>query len=85
MRSGISRPTVYKYIESKPWLLGQMVSAITDVLGLVPSASHRDGGSLTVTFPRGLARALAALAFAHGWELLETDSPSDARLRPARP
>lgn len=28
--AGISRPTVYKYIESKPWLLGQMVSAITD-------------------------------------------------------
>lgn len=63
----------------------ELAAAITDVLGLVPSASHRDGGSLTVTFPRGLARALAALAFAHGWELLETDSPSDARLRPARP
>ena len=28
--AGISRPTVYKYIESKPWLLEQMVAAITD-------------------------------------------------------
>ena len=63
----------------------ELAASITDVLGLVPSVSHRDGGSLTVTHPRGLARALAALAFAHGWEVLPTDSVSDARLRPARP
>lgn len=63
----------------------ELAAAITDVLGLVPSRSDRGGGTLTVTFPRGLARALGALAFAHGWEVLETDSSSDAWLRPARP
>ncbi|WP_395656126.1 coenzyme F420-0:L-glutamate ligase [Nocardioides sp.] len=63
----------------------ELAAVITEVLGLVPSVSTREGGSLTVTFPRGLSRPLAALAFAHGWEVLETDSPSDARLRPARP
>ncbi|WFG45924.1 TetR/AcrR family transcriptional regulator [Pseudonocardia alni] len=30
---GISRPTVYKYIESKPWLLDQMVALVTVELG----------------------------------------------------
>ena len=30
--AGISRPTVYKYIESKPWLLEQMVAAVTEEL-----------------------------------------------------
>lgn len=30
---GISRPSIYKYIESKPWLLDQMVTMITDELG----------------------------------------------------
>jgi coenzyme F420-0:L-glutamate ligase/coenzyme F420-1:gamma-L-glutamate ligase len=36
-----------------------------------------------VTHPRALARAVAALAFAHGWEVISTDTPSDVRLRPA--
>ena len=63
----------------------ELAAAITAVLGLVPSHSVKEGGSLVVTRPRGLARALNALAFAHGWEVLSTDSPSDARLRPARP
>ncbi len=30
--AGISRPTVYKYIESKPWLLDRMVDAVTQEL-----------------------------------------------------
>lgn len=63
----------------------ELVAVIRDVLGLVASHSSRDGGSLTVTFPKGLARPLQALAFAHGWEVAATDSPSDARLRPVRP
>lgn len=33
LEAGISRPTVYKYIESKPWLLDQMVALVTDELG----------------------------------------------------
>lgn len=68
-----------------PASTGEMSAAITQVLGLVASHSAKDGGSLVVTHPRGLSRALKALAFAHGWEVLATDSPSDARLRPARP
>ncbi len=63
----------------------ELAAVIRDVLGLVASPSAQDGGSLLVTFPRGLARPLGALAFAHGWEVLSTDSPSDARLRPVRP
>jgi coenzyme F420-0:L-glutamate ligase/coenzyme F420-1:gamma-L-glutamate ligase len=63
----------------------ELAAAIREVLGLVPSHPARDGGTLLVTFPRGLARSLRALAFAHGWEVLPTDSPSDARLRPVRP
>lgn len=63
----------------------ELTAAITEVLGLVASHSVKDGGSLVVTHPRGMRRALNALAFAHGWEVLATDSPSDARLRPARP
>ncbi|MGB0101783.1 MAG: coenzyme F420-0:L-glutamate ligase [Nocardioides sp.] len=68
-----------------PAAAGELADAITQVLGLVPSHSARDGGTLLVTYPRGLARALRALAFAHGWDVLDTDSPSDARLRPGRP
>ena len=63
----------------------ELAAVIARVLGLVPSHSVKDGGSLVVTRPRGLSRALDALAFAHGWEVVATDSPSDARLRPARP
>ena len=63
----------------------ELMVVIREVLGLVASHSARDGGSLLVTFPRGLTRPLHALAFAHGWEVLPTDSPSDARLRPVRP
>ncbi|WP_395693807.1 coenzyme F420-0:L-glutamate ligase [Nocardioides sp.] len=68
-----------------PAAADELRAVITDVLGLIPTPTGRDGGMLTVTFPRGLARALSALAFAHGWEVLATDSPSDVRLRPARP
>ncbi|GAB2444690.1 hypothetical protein GCM10027062_26040 [Nocardioides hungaricus] len=63
----------------------ELAAAIARVLGLVASHSVKEGGSLVVTHPRGMSRALGALAFAHGWEVLPTDSPSDARLRPARP
>jgi coenzyme F420-0:L-glutamate ligase len=63
----------------------EFAAAISDVLGLVPSHSTGDGGTLLVTVPKGLARPLGALAFAHGWELVQSDSPSDARLRPVRP
>lgn len=63
----------------------ELAAAITETLGLVPSSSGAAGDSLTVTVPRGLARSLAALAFAHGWQMSSTDSPGDARLRPARP
>jgi AcrR family transcriptional regulator len=33
LEAGISRPTVYKYIESKAWLLDQMVALVTEELG----------------------------------------------------
>ncbi len=31
--AGVSRPTIYKYIDSKPWLLDQMVALVTEELG----------------------------------------------------
>ncbi len=34
LEAGISRPTIYKYIESKPWLLDQMVAMVTEELGI---------------------------------------------------
>jgi coenzyme F420-0:L-glutamate ligase/coenzyme F420-1:gamma-L-glutamate ligase len=68
-----------------PAAADELAAAIRDALGLMASHSEGDGGSLLVTVPRGLARALGALAFAHGWEVVATDSPSDARLRPVRP
>lgn len=33
LEAGISRPTIYKYIESKAWLLDQMVAHVTEELG----------------------------------------------------
>lgn len=33
LEAGISRPTIYQYIENKPWLLAQMVRLITEELG----------------------------------------------------
>lgn len=62
-----------------------LAEAITTALGLVASRSGPGGGELVLTLPRGLSRPLAALAFAHGWDVGETDSASQVRLRPARP
>lgn len=33
LEAGISRPTIYKYIDNKSWLLNQMVVVVTDELG----------------------------------------------------
>ncbi len=60
----------------------ELTAAIVEVLGLRASRSGRENDTLIVTFPKGMARALAALAFAHGWTVHATDSPSDVRLRP---
>lgn len=62
-----------------------LAAAITSAIGLIASRSGPDGTELLVTRPAGLKRPLAALAFAHGWDVLDTDSASDVRLRPARP
>jgi coenzyme F420-0:L-glutamate ligase/coenzyme F420-1:gamma-L-glutamate ligase len=69
----------------------ELAAAVAEALGLETSPSEAGGEELAVPAPAGLARALAALAFAHGWELLAAD-PSDARdsvgsarLRPVRP
>jgi len=62
-----------------------LAAAITSTIGLIPSRSGPHGTELLVTRPAGLKRPLAALAFAHGWDVLDLDSPSDVRLRPARP
>jgi coenzyme F420-0:L-glutamate ligase / coenzyme F420-1:gamma-L-glutamate ligase len=61
----------------------ELASAITDTVGLIASRSGRGGEELLVTVPRGLVRPVAALAFAHGWDVVHTDSPSETRLRPA--
>lgn len=39
---GISRPTIYKRIESKPWLLDEMVALVTDELGKQLEELHGD-------------------------------------------
>jgi coenzyme F420-0:L-glutamate ligase/coenzyme F420-1:gamma-L-glutamate ligase len=61
----------------------ELTAAIAEVLGLRASRSGREDEALVVTFPKGLIRSLTALAFAHGWTVHATDSPSDVRLRPA--
>lgn len=33
VEAGVSRPTIYKYVDSKPWLLDQMVAMVTEELG----------------------------------------------------
>lgn len=43
--AGVSRPTVYKYIESKPWLLEQMVIAVTAELSERLRDVHGGSGS----------------------------------------
>ena len=61
----------------------ELAAAISDAVGLLASRSGGDGGELLLTVPRGLVRPVAALAFAHGWDVVHTDSPSETRLRPA--
>ena len=39
---GISRPTIYKRIESKPWLLDEMVALVTEELGIQLEELHGD-------------------------------------------
>ncbi len=61
----------------------ELAAAISDAVGLLASRSGGDGAELLLTVPRGLVRPVAALAFAHGWDVVHTDSPSETRLRPA--
>ncbi|MEP9364220.1 coenzyme F420-0:L-glutamate ligase [Nocardioides sp. CN2-186] len=61
----------------------ELSAAITSTVGLRPSPAGPRGDELLVTHPRTLARAVAAVAFAHGWEVVATDTPADVRLRPA--
>ncbi|KQW49415.1 F420-dependent oxidoreductase [Nocardioides sp. Root1257] len=61
----------------------ELAAVIRDVVSLVPSHTGRADGSLMVTCPRGLVRALTALTFAHGWTVNPTDHPNELRLRPA--
>ncbi len=66
-----------------PATAAELSAAIVTALGLRPSRSGPDGDELLVTVPPGLARAVAALSFAHGWDVVRADSPSGTRLRPA--
>ncbi|MBA2956341.1 F420-dependent oxidoreductase [Nocardioides sp. MAH-18] len=65
-----------------PGTAAELTAAIRDVIGLHASPTGVGGAGLAVTHPRGLARALGALAFAHGWTVHQTDNPSEVRLRP---
>ena len=58
----------------------ELVEVIRDTVGLHASGSA--GDTLLVTVPRGLARPLRAIAFAHGWIVDKTDNPHEVRLRP---
>lgn len=75
----------YRFPFGAPASADELAAAITTALGLVASRSGVDGGELLLTLPKGLARPLGALVFAHGWDVLDTDSPSQVRLRPGRP
>jgi coenzyme F420-0:L-glutamate ligase/coenzyme F420-1:gamma-L-glutamate ligase len=68
-----------------PAATAELSAAVADTLDLPARPAPDDGDHLLVTCPAGLRRGLAALAFAHGWEVEPTDPPSDVRLRPARP
>lgn len=61
----------------------ELAAAVLDVVGLhcAPTADG-DGAALLVSVPRGLSRALGALAFAHGWVVERADDPGGVRLRP---
>lgn len=60
----------------------ELTAAIRDVIGLHASPTEVGGAGLLVTHPRGLARPLSALAFAHGWTVHATDNPNEVRLHP---
>lgn len=65
-----------------PATAAELAAAITAVTGLV--AGRADGDVLVV--PGGAERGvLAALCFAHGWELVAPDSAGAHRMRPAGP
>lgn len=56
LEAGVSRPTIYKYVESKPWLLDQMVVLVTGEL------SERIGAILaTADPPRDKIRQLVSM------------------------
>jgi coenzyme F420-0:L-glutamate ligase/coenzyme F420-1:gamma-L-glutamate ligase len=61
----------------------ELLDAVREVVGLVPSTTGAPDQALMVTCPRGLLRALTALTFAHGWTVSPTDHPDDVRLRPS--
>jgi coenzyme F420-0:L-glutamate ligase/coenzyme F420-1:gamma-L-glutamate ligase len=61
----------------------ELAAVILDAVGLRASRTASRGDGLLVTAPRGLARAVAALAFAHGWEIQPTDATMEVRLLPA--
>ena len=84
----IQTPGYDNYIDFLiPGMIVQQIcfGGFTTALGLVASRSGTGGNELLLTRPLGLARPLDALAFAHGWDVQDTDSPSQVRLRPARP
>lgn len=63
----------------------ELADAIRTTVGLLASRTGPAGDELLVTAPPGLARPLAALAFAFGWEVVPGDSPAGTRLRPGAP
>ena len=61
----------------------ELSAVILSATGLHTSRTSSQGGGLLVTAPRGMTRAVQALAFAHGWEVGTTDATMELRLRPA--
>ncbi|MBZ5737339.1 coenzyme F420-0:L-glutamate ligase [Nocardioides mangrovi] len=61
----------------------ELSAVILRATGLHTSHTRAGGEGLLVTTPRGLTRAVQALAFAHGWVAGTTDAAMELRLRPA--
>lgn len=61
----------------------ELAAAVAGATGLTAAATPDRPDTLVVTPPPALDLAVRALAFAHGWEAADAETPGELRLRPA--